>query len=207
MLADGNYSSSEALKALEDSGIEGYIPDFGRYKASREGFAYDKENDRYACSQGKRLVFKYIKQSHGGNDKMKQYRSSKDCRACPLRSKCIGKSFEKTIAVNVDQGLYDRMHHRLQTQKAKRMRKMRSSTVEPVLGTLVNFLGMRRVNTKGIGQANKCMLMAAVAYNLKKLLKWQGRKIKIMAMAKMKETKNAVGNLVISFLHTPSFHP
>ena len=56
------------------------------------------------------------------------------------------------------------------------MKKLRSSTVEPVLGTLVNYLGMRRVNTRGIEQANKCMLMAAIAYNLKKLLKFKTRK-------------------------------
>ena len=69
------------------------------------------------------------------------------------------------------------MHVKLQTQKAKRMKKLRSSTVEPVLGTLVNYLGMRRVNTRGIAQANKCMLMAAIAYNLKKLLKFTTRKV------------------------------
>jgi hypothetical protein len=40
-----------------------------------------------------------------------------------------------------------------------------------VLGTLINFLAMKRVNTRGINQANKCMLMAAIAYNLKKLIK------------------------------------
>ena len=69
------------------------------------------------------------------------------------------------------------MHIKLQTQKAKRMKKLRSSTVEPVLGTLVNYLGMRRVNTRGLGQANKCMLMAAIAYNLKKLLKFTTKKV------------------------------
>ena len=69
------------------------------------------------------------------------------------------------------------MHVKLQTQKAKRMKKLRSFTVEPVLGTLVNYLGMRRVNTRGIEQANKCMLMAAIAYNLKKLLKFTTRKV------------------------------
>ncbi len=69
------------------------------------------------------------------------------------------------------------MHVKLQTQKAKRMKKLRSSTVEPVLGTLVNYLGMRRVNIRGIEQANKCMLMAAIAYNLKKLLKFTARKV------------------------------
>jgi hypothetical protein len=60
------------------------------------------------------------------------------------------------------------MHTSLQTQKTKRMKKLRSSTVEPVPGTLINYLNMRRVNTRGLKQANKCMLMSAVAYNLKK---------------------------------------
>jgi len=52
------------------------------------------------------------------------------------------------------------------------MKRLRQATVEPVLGTLVNFLGMRWVNTRGISLANKCLLMAAVCYNLKRLLKW-----------------------------------
>ena len=75
------------------------------------------------------------------------------------------------------------MHVKLQTPKAKRMKKLRSSTVEPVLGTLVNYLGMRRVNTRGLEQANKCMLMAAIAYNLKKLLKFTTRKVQTNVQA------------------------
>jgi hypothetical protein len=41
------------------------------------------------------------------------------------------------------------MHARLQTTKAKRMKTLRSSTVEPVLGNLVNYFGMRRVKHTG----------------------------------------------------------
>ena len=33
---------------------------------------------------------------------------------------------------------------------AKKMVKVRSKTVEPVIGTLVNFTNMKRVNTRGI---------------------------------------------------------
>ena len=47
--ADAGYSSGEALKALEENNITGYIPNFGQYKPTREGFTYDKENDRYIC--------------------------------------------------------------------------------------------------------------------------------------------------------------
>ncbi|WP_299251681.1 hypothetical protein [uncultured Aquimarina sp.] len=32
-------------------------------------------------------------------------------------------------------------------------------------------MALRKVNTLGIRNANKCMLMAAIAYNLKKYLK------------------------------------
>jgi transposase len=192
VLADGNYSSSEALRALEEQHIIGYIPNFGQYKPFRKGFIYDKENDRYLCSQGKVLAYKSIKESHGNGNKMKQYRSSsKDCAVCPLRSQCIGKSSYKTIAVTVDKELFDKMHHRLQTSLAKGMKKLRSSTVEPVLGTLVNFLGMRRVYTKGVDLANKCMTMAAIAYNLKKLMKWQPKKVQADIKALQNELQSA----------------
>jgi transposase len=183
LLADGSYSSGEALQALEDHNIEGYIPNFGQYKHDREGFTYDKKNDQYICSQNKLLPFKKISTSSLGYQR-KSYRSSAlDCAQCPLRSQCIGKSDFKKIEDTVNKPLYDRMHIKLQTPKAKRMKRLRSSTVEPVLGTLVNFLGMRRVNTRGLAQANKCMLMAAIAYNLKKLLKFNAGKVQTNVQA------------------------
>ena len=183
LLGDGGYSSGEALQALEDNNIEGYIPNFGQYKHDRAGFTYDKKNDKYTCSQGKDLPFKKVSRSSLGYER-KSYRSSAlDCAKCPLRSQCIGKSDFKKIEDTVNKPLYDRMHVKLQTQKARRMKKLRSSTVEPVLGTLVNYLGMRRVNTRGIEQANKCMLMAAIAYNLKKLLKFTTRKVQTSVQA------------------------
>lgn len=171
ILADTGYSSGTALKALEQNNITGYIPNFGQYKYVRAGFTYHKEGDYYQCTQNKKLVFKKIKDNNGYP--MREYRSSrKDCVDCSLRSSCIGKSFEKSIRETADKPYYDKMHVRLQTDYAKKMKKLRQSTVEPVLGTLINFLSMRRVNTRGIKQANKCMLMAAIAYNLKKMMKF-----------------------------------
>ena len=52
------------------------------------------------------------------------------------------------------------------------MKLKRSSTVEPVFGTLTQFMGLRKVFTKGIKQAQKKMFMSAIAYNLKKYLKF-----------------------------------
>lgn len=174
VLCDAGYSSSEALKALKENKVTGYIPNFGQYKPTREGFNYFPGGDYYKCSRGVKLPFKRIKDSHDGAYQMRVYRSSSlDCRNCPLRKTCIGKSDFKKIEDTVDKYLYDQMHLRLQSPKARKMKKLRPSTVEPVIGTLINFLGMRRVNTRGIGLANKCLLMAAVCYNLKRLLKWR----------------------------------
>ena len=173
-LADAAYSSSEALQALKQHHITGYIPNFGQYKPFREGFRYFPGGDYYKCSQGVKLPYKKTYIDSKGYQR-KHYRSSPlDCRDCPLRKTCIGRSDFKKIEDTVDKYLYDEMHLRLQTRKAKKMKKLRQATVEPVIGTLVNFLGMRRVNTRGIQLANKCLLMAAVCYNLKRLLKWTG---------------------------------
>lgn len=188
--ADAGYSSGEALKALEENNITGYIPNFGQYKPSREGFTYDEVNDRYTCSRGVHLPFKKLTTTSLGYQ-MKVYRSSaKDCGPCPLRSVCIGKSDFKKIDDSIDKPYYDRMHERLQKVNREKVRRLRSSTVEPVLGTLVNYLAMRRVNTRGIRHAGKCMLMAAVAYNLKKILKWQQQKRKTAIMQMKKAEKS-----------------
>lgn len=188
--ADAGYSSGEALKALEENNITGYIPNFGQYKASREGFSYDETNDRYTCSRGVHLPFKKLTTTSLGY-KMKVYRSSaKDCGPCPLRSVCIGKSDFKKIDDSIDKPYYDRMHGRLEKLDRNKIKRIRSSTVEPVLGTLINYLSMRRVNTRGIQGANKCMLMAAIAYNLKKLMKFseQKRKTAVMRMKKAEKS-------------------
>ena len=50
------------------------------------------------------------------------------------------------------------------------MMYLRSATVEPVCRILLNFRRLRKVYTIGLDLANKQVLMAAVAYNLKKFI-------------------------------------
>jgi transposase len=198
ILADTGYSSGAALKALEQNNITGYIPNFGQYKHEREGFTYHKEGDYYTCVENKKIVFKKIKVNNGYT--IREYRSSrKDCADCPLRSTCIGKSFEKSIRETADKPYYDKMHERLKSSYARKMKKLRQSTVEPVLGTLINFLAMKRVNTRGIQLANKCMMMAAIAYNLKKMMKFKINR-PMAAMMKLSQELNQFVTFPISEL-------
>jgi hypothetical protein len=49
-------------------------------------------------------------------------------------------------------------------------------TVEPVLGILLNFMGMKKIYARGIEQAEKHILMASLCYNLKKMMKFRTKK-------------------------------
>ena len=192
VLADTGYSSGEALQYLEDNNINAYIPNLGQYKPEREGFTYDKENDQYICSQGTKIVFKKIVYSSDGHYNKMYSSSRKDCGKCPLREQCIGaKSRYKNIYETTAKPLYDRMHKKMQGPKAKRMQRLRQTTAEPVIGTLINFLGMKRINTRGLHKATKCMIMAAIAYNLKKLLKFN----QPQTQASVKQLKELTGLL------------
>jgi transposase len=189
---DAGYSSGTALKACVENNITAYIPNFGQYKSSREGFVFDKLHDRYTCTaKGVHLPYKKTYQDKKGYYK-KQYRSSaKDCGHCPLRTTCIGgRADYKKIEDTVDKHLYDQMHQRLQTLYARKMKKRRQATVEPVLGTLINFMGLRRIWTRGLRSANKFMIGAAAAYNLKKWLNYTEPKTKtpVISLKKAQET-------------------
>jgi hypothetical protein len=79
------------------------------------------------------------------------------------------------------------------------------STVESVFRILINFLGLRKVNTLGQAGAQKCMLMAATAFNLKKLLKYAKKPIKIIARSAeiqpiISETKQNVLLVLFDFM-------
>jgi transposase len=182
ILADGAYSSGDAIRALIGRDIEGYIPSPGNYKHSREGFIYDAENDRYTCIKGVHLPFRRIESAYNNPTILKKIYESNisDCKNCPLKNSCANaKGFKKLIDA-MDKFLYDYMQHRVESLKGKQMKLLRSSTIEPVLGSLINYTGLNRINAKGIKQANKCMLMAATAYNLKKLLKYKFKPLQEM---------------------------
>ena len=202
IMADAGYSSGEALAFCENNNIDAYIPNFGQYKPHREGFVYDETSNHYRCiqPQGNMAIisFKGIKTDSKGYQK-KSYRSSEsDCKNCPLVKQCCGKATKfKKIEDSIDKPYYDRMHKKLTEQPlyAKKMSRTRSKTVEPVLGTLINFTNMKRVNTRGMEAANKHVLLSAMVYNLKKLMKFEQQTRKTIAMALKQANKSLINRI------------
>ena len=89
---------------------------------------------------------------------------------------------ERRITITYYREEYERAIARIKSKRGGYMKANRQSTVEPVFGTLTQFMGMRKVYTRGISNANKVMLMAGVAYNLKKYLKFTSNRVETVSM-------------------------
>jgi hypothetical protein len=88
------------------------------------------------------------------------------------RKLCAGGAVQTTDSLGV-YAAYRRAWHRQRTPAGQHMRRVRQRTVEPVFSHLLYQYGLRRVGTKGRAAAHKTMLLSAIAYNLKKLLRHQ----------------------------------
>ncbi|MDN3583809.1 IS1182 family transposase [Mucilaginibacter flavus] len=211
ILADTGYSSGKAIRALTANNLKGYIPNPGRYKSSREdeGFIYDDQYDRYVCLMGVELPFRRIESAHDEPTVYKKIYESNisDCKNCPFKEICANKKGFKKLVDSADKPLYEYMRKRVESPKGKQMKSLRSSTVEPVFGSLINYTGLRRINTKGLKQANKGMLMAAVAYNIKKLLAHKPKKIKELKMPVIKGINGLLYRLFSSFIRHYPLNP
>jgi transposase len=172
VVADAGYSSGENYAQLESWGLVGFIPPHGKYKEQRPGFTYEALSNSYYCSQGKRLAFDRLVVDRQGNARNRYLAKAADCRHCPVSVACKGKSpQEKRLHDTVYKACYERMLARLASRVGKRMMRLRAATVEPVLGSLITYYGLRQISKKRQAGAAKVMYLAAMAYNLKKYLR------------------------------------
>jgi len=209
ILADGAYSSGENYQYLEQQNITPYIPLLGGALSGSEGFIYDEQNDWYICRNNKILKGSGRVADDGRGHPVKKYFSlQSDCKNCPIRNTCISdKAKTKKVQHSIYKAELERAKARQQTVKAKVMKRKRSSTVEPVWGTLINFTGMKRLNARGLAAANKMLLIAATVYNLKKWLKFTAPKVigKIAQMIKpkLREGFGLIKNILLQLILRP----
>jgi transposase len=209
LLADAAYSSGENYEYLEEQNITAYIPLLGGALSGSEGFIYDEHNDWYICANNKILKGSGRVVDDGRGHPVKKYFSlQSDCKNCPLRKSCISdKAKTKKVQHSIYKAELERAKARQQTVKARVMKRKRSSTVEPVWGTLINFTGMKRLNARGLKAANKMLLLAATVYNLKKWLRFVAPKTNIKTMAllqtKTREGFSLIKNLFLLLIISP----
>ena len=117
------------------------------------------------------------------------------------RQKRVSRKIIQYFSVTYYREAYERNIARVHSKKGRTMKAKRQRTVAPVFGTLTQFLGLRKINTIGIRQANKVMQLSAIGYNLKKYLKFISKNVKT-------ETK-AIGSLwsILKGFFRPQIRP
>ena len=208
-VADTGYSSGENYAFLEGQGLKSFIPPHGTYKGGPVNFIYSEGEDYYLCPQGKKIPFTKVFNDYRRGTKKKEYRARKHvCTDCPIRSSCLGKrAQEKKFSVTYYRDEYERNNKRVNSPQGRYMKGKRQSTVEPVFGTLTQFMGLRKINTLGLKQANKVMHLSAIAYNLKKYLKFVEKRSKSGAgmLAFYEMAKSGFQELFASILRPQKF--
>ncbi len=206
-VADTGYSSGENYAMLESKNLKSFIPPHGTYKGGPDNFTYNDKEDHYLCPQGKVIPFTKVFLDYRTKTKKKEYRARKHvCTGCPVREQCLGVSAqEKKFSVTYYREEYERNNIRVNSPQGRYMKGKRQSTVEPVFGTLTQFMGLRKINTVGLGQANKVMHLSAIAYNLKKYLKFVEKRAKsgAGALAMTFARMIALSTFIEGFLSTP----
>ena len=163
-----NYSSGENYAFLERQNLKSFISPHGTFKGGPDGFGYVEGHNHYVCPQGKVILFTKEFLDSRTKTRKKECRARKHvCIGCPIRQQCMGKNAqEKKFSVTYYRAEYFRNIARVESPQGLYMKGKRQSTVEPVLGTLTQFMGLRKINTLGLGQANEVMHLSAIAYNL-----------------------------------------
>jgi len=183
LLADAGYANGSNYALLEAQQVTAWMPVFGQYKPEIAGFTYDQGTDAYTCAAGKRLPFHRCDVTTNGSWVKLYWAAYRDCQQCPRKPTCVPGAKRKQLTKTIYDAAYYRAWQRQQSRRGQRMRRVRQSTVEPVFAHLLHHYGLRRMNVRGQAGAHKTMLLSALAYNLKKLLKYHPQRQLSLAVA------------------------
>ncbi len=175
LAADTTYGNGELLDWLEQRGITPQIPvkecplgKSGLYGVER--FTYQPENNSYICPEGKQLTYVGI----NARNRTHVYASTpKRCSDCSQKAQCT-RGRTRFLQIHIHEGARQRARERSKTPEfgiALRARKK----VEALFAELKNQIGLRRLRLRRIKFAREQFLLAAVAQNLKRLVRFLDR--------------------------------
>ncbi len=181
--ADSGYGSYANYEYLDESGIDGYVPDmyFHQYKTGEyekeenryhySNFKYDALSDCYICPEGERLKYwktrKNKTKSRQWNHKV--YKGT-GCTGCAKRSLCT-KAKVRELLIDIREPLLKRMRKKLLSEAGVLKYFKRQYTIEPIFGHLKYNLGYRSFLLRGVEKVRAEFMLMCIGWNLKKMLK------------------------------------
>lgn len=172
VVADAGYDDGSLHAYIEQLGAEpitngqrdGSDKPRGFKKAD---FSYQPEEDTYRCPAGSLLA-----RCQTRSDGSRSYRSrASDCAACPHRAACLAGGRRRTIRRGPHEESRERTLARGATAEGRAALRRRRQIVEPPFGHLKCHGGLALINCRGTVKALVKVVLAAVGWNLLKLVK------------------------------------
>ncbi|MBC6992193.1 transposase [Hymenobacter sp. BT491] len=155
----------------------------GNKNSTKPKLPYDPQADPFTCPAGKALPFRTYETTADGA-LLKIYRAPyRGSQHCPRKATCAPKSKCRQLMRTAYDPAYRRALARQHSRLGQHLRRLRQSRVKPVFGNLLHHYGLRRVGVRGRARAHKVMLVAAAAYNVKKLLYHRPQQALALAVA------------------------
>lgn len=167
-VADSGYRNADHAGRCEAEGIITHVPVPASKNPAGDGthfdhsdFQYQESNDSYRCPAGKTL----LRLRQEGN--VVRYAARReDCASCPLKSQCTDAA-RRTLKRHIHQSAVERMGARATPE----MMRLRKRTVEHAFAFLkYRVFGHPRFLLRGLRGARTEISLAALAYNLKRLM-------------------------------------
>ena len=146
-----------------------------------DNFKYFEDGNYYECPNSKKLEYKgevYLLRNRTG----KVYRANfRDCRVCPLFSKCIRSKKEQgkrsagknlVITKSSEPGSLCRaMIEKMKTEECRGIYSYRIGIIEPVFANISYCKNLNRFNLRGKKKVNGQWQLFCMVHNLEKCVK------------------------------------
>lgn len=174
-IADSGYYIGEANRHFKDSKIKFISKERvgKRFIDRHPGWIISEDMESLICSEGNVLTrWKKINYSRG-YAQVHFGASAKDCKECPIRSRCIGakKVSAKYLGVDIDKAIMDAyMGELLNTSESESTYKARNNKCETPFGFIKNILQVNQFKRKGLVKNQTIVYLLAILFNLSRVI-------------------------------------
>jgi transposase len=169
VLADSGYYDRDELRKCHEAGITTYISEPKKSyskRFSKDRFKYDPLSDQYQCPAGERLSF--LRNMKKDPQRVLRAYGTKSCGGCTLRSQCTTSKSGRLIQRHPSEHLAEAMAERVKSRP--RLMRSRKAIIEHVFGCLKSAMNLGGFLTKGFRNVTAEFSLAALAFNLKRLI-------------------------------------
>ena len=174
VVADAGYSNGEQAEACESRGIKPHVPVTRNVNNQGDGtlfdrsaFHYDEKTDTFRCPGNQFLTRKQLSRK----DRAVYYAGKPEiCGACDLKMRCTNSPQRL-----VSRHLYEAAFERMQQRTTPQLMRLRRATVEhPFAFLKYRIFGHPRFLLRGLKGTQTEISIAAMVYNLKRMLNVMG---------------------------------